>query len=195
MFHDYSIELYSHSVSEIAEKCFILNYYRIAKKDIYVVHSLKGGLIGPLFAQINNKLATLFIIQGVFYQLPGVQTLLPHSCTLRGQHPYPGANQTCQSVLPHSHTLVIWPPLLGAGLWILICLHNSVFSIAYLPGLHAKYFNIPWRPLGHLRLTLRAGIALCIVAELNYTFHSSGCVRAQVTRSCHNYNGIIPLVS
>ena len=36
-----------------------------------------------------------------------VQTLLPHSCTLRGQHPYPGANQTCQSVLPHSHTLVI----------------------------------------------------------------------------------------
>ena len=124
-----------------------------------------------------------------------VQTLLPHSCTLRGQHPYPGANQTCQSVLPHSHTLVICPPLHGAGLWILICLHNSVLSIAYLPGLHAKYFNIPWRPLGHLRLTLRAGIGLCIVAELDYTFHSSGCVRAQVTRSCHNYNGIIPLVS
>ena len=78
------------------------------KRYIYVVHSLKGGLIGPLFAQINNKLATLFIIQGVFYRLPRVQTLLLHSCTLRGQHPYPGANQTCQSVLPHSHTLVMW---------------------------------------------------------------------------------------
>ena len=171
MFHDYSIELYSHSVSEIAEKCFILNYYRIAKKDIC---GPQGGLIGPLFAQINNKLATLFIIQGVFYRLPGVQTLLLHSC----------GHMTCPG-----------PPLLGAGLWIIICLHNSVLSIAYLPGLHAKYFNIPWRPLGHLRLTLRAGIALCIVAELDYTFHSSGCVRAQVTRSCHNYNGIIPLVS
>ena len=144
MFLDYSIELYSHSVSEIAEKCFILNYYRIAKKDIYVVHSLKGGLIGPLFAQINNKLATLFIIQGVFYRLPGVQTLLPHSCTLRGQHPYPGANQTCQSV-PQPHTgHVTCPTWLGAGLWIIICLYNSVLSIAYLPGLHAKYFNIPW---------------------------------------------------
>lgn len=101
----------------------------------------------------------------------------------------------CPAPQTHVTGHVTCPPWLGAGLWIIICLHNSVLPIAYLPGLHAKYFNIPWRPLGHLRLTLRAGIGLCIVAELDYTFHSSGCVRAQVTRSCHNYNGIIPLVS